>query len=219
MLISLPQSSIPVRWRVLLTSVLLLPLAACGGSNDQSTQPQSSTPPPTAASSSTPPSTPASPTPSAEPTRSVTKYGQLTLVFNQPAKVDAKAQPALKAYRLFQQTFRRMLGTDRDDPVLNGVAGPTVVKYVQGVLQNQRKDGDKLGGTLIVTATIKQAGQSAVLIGGCFDQSTTYGIRPNGSHYQSDVTKTQPKLQIAALATPFTGGWRITDYKLESSAC
>jgi hypothetical protein len=143
----------------------------------------------------------------------------LTLVFNQPATVDAKARPALKTYRVFQQTFRGMLGTDRDDPLLASVAGPSVVQYVQKVLQNQRKDGDRLGGTLTVTAKVQQVGQAAVLIGGCFDQSKSVVIRPNGSRYQSDVIKKQPRLEIGAIASMSAGGWRITDYRLEKNPC
>jgi hypothetical protein len=92
------------------------------------------------------------PTPTADPTQAITKYGQLTLVFNQPASVDPRARSAMRAYRVFQQTFRKILGTSIDAPSLKAVAGPNAVAYVQGVLQNRVKDGDKLGGTLTVTA-------------------------------------------------------------------
>jgi len=149
----------------------------------------------------------------------ITKYGQLTLVHNQPATVDAKARPAMKAYRVFQQIFRGILGTSTDDPLLKTVAGPSAVTYVQGVLQNQVKDGDKLGGTLTVTAKVQQAGKSIVLLGGCFDQSKSYGIRPNGTHYVDPVIKEEPRPGVAAVASVTAGGWRITDYQLNGDPC
>lgn len=205
--------------RILLGSLLVFSLVACGGSDDSSSEPLSSTPQPSGTGSSRPPSASSSPTPSTEPTRTTAKYGQLTLVLDQPPVVDAKARPALKTYRTFQQVFRGMLGTDRDDPSLTSVAGPSVVSYVQRVLQNQRKDGDRLGGTLTVTATVGQVGQAMVLIGGCFDQSKSFGIRPNGSHYVSEVVKKEPRLQVNAVASFTGGGWRITEYELKSSPC
>jgi hypothetical protein len=207
-------------WPLLLASVLASSLVACGGDDDKSGDLPSLTPQPssTGMPSTTPSSSP-KPTPTAEPTQFVTKYGQLTLVFNQPQAVDAKARPALRTYRAFQQTFRGMLGTDRDDPLLSTFAGPTVISYVQRVLQNQRKDGDRLGGTLTVTAKVEQVGQASILIGGCFDQSKSFGIRPNGSHYVADVVKKQPRLQVGAIATTTSGSWRITDYRLEKNPC
>jgi hypothetical protein len=202
----------------LLAAVLTVSLTACGGKDDAGGLPSLTTQP-SSTDSTTPSGTPSSPAPSAEPTQTVTKYGQLTLVFNQPATVDAKARPALRTYRVFQQTFRGMLGTDTNNPLLTSVAGPNVVKYVQKVLQNQLKDGDRLGGTLTVTAKVGQVGQASVLIGGCFDQSKSYGIRSNGSHYVADVVKKQPRLQVGAIASSTSGGWRITDYRLESNPC
>jgi hypothetical protein len=206
---------------LLVTSALLLTVAACGGNDDKSsdlptTPPSSSSTPSTAPSSIVPTSTPS---PTVEPTQTITKYGQLTLVFNQPATVDAKARPAMKAYRVFQQIFRGMLGTSTDDPLLKTVAGPSAVTYVQGVLQNQVKDGDKLGGTLTVTAKVEQVGQAIVLLGGCFDQSKSYGIRPNGTHYVAEVVKKKPTLHVTAIASPGAAGWQITDYRLKSGAC
>jgi hypothetical protein len=203
----------------LLAVGLVAGAASCGGKDDNAGGLPTLTPRPSSTDSVSPTSTPSSPKPTAEPAQTITKYGQLTLVFNQPATVDAKARPALKTYRVFQQTFRGMLGTDRDDPLLTAVAGPSAVQYVQKVLQNQRKDGDRLGGTLTVTAKIQQVGQAAILIGGCFDQSKSYGIRPNGSHYVADVVKKQPRLQVSSIASSASGGWRITDYRLESNPC
>jgi hypothetical protein len=203
-------------WPVLLSAALLCSLAACGGKDDKAAGLPTLTPEPSTPSTSAPPSTP---TPTADPTQVVTKYGQLTLVFNQPANVDSKARPALKAYRVFQQTFRGILGTDTFDPTISSVAGPTVVAYVQKVLKNQTKDGDRLGGTLTVTAKVEQVGQASVLIGGCFDQSKSVVIRPNGSRYQSDVIKQQPRLEVGAIASQSAGGWRITDYRLEKNPC
>lgn len=204
-------------WPLLLATALACSLTACGGKDDKSsdlpTLPSEST-----SSSSTPPTTPSTPKPTAEPTQVVTKYRDLTLVFNQPATVDAKARPALKAYRAFQQAFRSTLGTDTFDPTLNAIAGPTVVAYVQKVLKNQTKDGDRLGGTLTVTATVEQVGQASVLIGGCFDQSKSYGIHPDGSHFVDDVVKKKPRLEVGSIASS-SGGWRITDYRLESNPC
>jgi len=206
---------------LLVVSALVCSLAACGGKDDAGDDlptltPGSSTSAPSTPAASTPPP---SATPSAEPTRSVTKYGELTLVFNQPAKIDTKAKSAMTSYRVFQQTFREMLGTDRNNPVITTVAGPTVVTYVKKVLQNQVKDGDRLGGTLTVTATVEEVGQASVLIGGCFDQSKTYGIRPDGKHYTPAVVKQQPRLEVGAIASPSSGGWRITDYRLENNPC
>jgi hypothetical protein len=196
---------------------LLLTLAACGGTDDKSSD-LPTTPPSSSNTPSTPPSSP-TPTPTAEPTQAITKYGQLTLVFNQPATVDAKARPALKTYRVFQQTFRKMLGTSTDDPLLKNVAGPNTVAYAQGVLQNQVKDGDKLGGTLTITAKIEQVGRVSVLLGGCFDQSKSYGIRPNGTHYGNDVVKKNPRLGVTAIALNSGGAWRITEYRLDGPPC
>ncbi|WP_405055911.1 hypothetical protein OG474_24585 [Kribbella sp. NBC_01505] len=203
---------------MLLSTALVCSLAACGGKDDKSSDLPTLTPEPTT-SSSTPSTTPSAPTPTAEPTQVVTKYRDLTLVFNQPAKVDANARQALKAYKLFQQAFRSTLGTDTLDPTLDTVAGPTVVAYVKDVLKNQTKDGDRLGGTLTVTAAVERAGAGAVLIGGCFDQSKSYGIHSNGTHFGNDVVKKKPRLAIAAIASSSGGGWRITDYRLESTPC
>jgi hypothetical protein len=134
--------------------------------------------------------------------------------------VDARARPALRAYRVFQQTFRKILATSTDDPSLKTIAGPNAVAYVQGVLQNQVKDGDKLGGTLTVTAKVEQVGQVSVLLGGCFDQSKSYGIRPNGTHYVAPVIKEDPRLPFAAIATRgATAGWQITEYRLTDGSC
>jgi hypothetical protein len=204
-------------WTLLAASALACSLAACGGKDDSADLP-TMTPQPT--TSTPPPATPTpKPTPTAEPTQTVTKYGELTLVFNQPAVVDAKARQAVKTYRVFQQIFRGILGTSTNDPLLKGVAGPTVVQYVQGVLQNQVKDGDKLGGTLTITAKVEQVGKSLVLLGGCFDQSKTYGIRPNGKHYVSDAVKEEPRIPVSAIASPVGGGWQITAYELADGSC
>jgi hypothetical protein len=204
---------------LLVVSVLTCALAACGGKDDSADDLPTLTPQPSTPASSTPPPATPTPKPTAEPTQAITKYGQLTLVFNQPATVDAKARQAVKTYRVFQQIFRGMLGTSTDDPQLKAVAAPNVVKYVQGVLQNQVKDGDKLGGTLTITTKIQQVEKSVVLLGGCFDQSKSYGIHPGGAHYIDPVIKEQPKLNVVALAAPLGGGWQITEYRLEAGPC
>lgn len=203
-------------WPALLSAALVCSLAACGGKDDKAADLPTLTPEPSTPSTSAPPSTP---TPTADPTQVVTKYGQLTLVFNQPANVDTKARPALKVYQSFQQAFRKTLATDTFDPTLNAVAGPTVLAYVQKVLKNQTKDGDRSGGTVTVTAKVERIAGAIVLIGGCFDQSKSYGIHPNGSHFVGEAVKTQPRLRTSAIASRFNGGWQVTDYRLESGSC
>lgn len=207
-------------WPMLVTPMLLLSLAACGGNDDKSSDLPTSVPSSSNTPSTPPPSTVPTPTPSSEPTQTITKYGELTLVFNQPATVDAKARPAMKTYRVFQQIFRGMLGTSTDDPLLKSVAGPSAVKYAQGVLQNQVKDGDKLGGTLTITAKVEQVSGAIVLLGGCFDQSKSYGIRPDGTHYVAPVVKKKPRLPVTAVASAGgVTGWQITEYSLKSGSC
>jgi hypothetical protein len=203
-------------WPVLISAALACSLAACGGKDDKAGDLPTLTPEPSTPTTSTPASTP---TPTADPTQVVTKYGQLTLVFNQPAKVDAKARTALKVYQTFQQAFRQTLATDTFDPTLKAVAGPTVLAYVQKVLKNQTKDGDRSGGTVTITAKVERTADAIILIGGCFDQSKSYGIHPNGSHFVGEAVKKQPRLRIGAIASRFGGGWQVTDYRLESGSC
>ena len=206
---------------LLVVSVLTCALAACGGKDDTADDLPTLTPQPSTPATSTPPVSPTpKPTPTAEPTQTITKYGKLTLVFNQPASVDAKARQAVKTYRVFQQIFRGMLGTSTDDPLLKTVAGPSAVTYVQGVLQNQVKDGDKLGGTLTITTKVQGVGDALVVLGGCFDQSKSYVIRPNGTTYVPEVVKKRPELQVTATASAGAGaGWKITEYTLGSGPC
>ncbi|MBB6566925.1 hypothetical protein HPO96_30805 [Kribbella sandramycini] len=203
---------------MVLAAALACSLAACGGTDASSGDLPTLTPEPI--TSTSPTSTPSTtPTPTADPTQVVTKYKDLTLVFNQPANVAVETRPALKAYKLFQQAFRRTLGTNTFDPSLKTIAAPAVLDYVQKVLKNQTKDGDRLGGTLTVTATVEEAKTGIVLIGGCFDQSKSYGIHSDGTRFGNDLVKRKPRLGIQAITIRSAAGWRVSEYKLQSTPC
>lgn len=206
-------------WPMLVTPTLLLSLAACGGDGDKSSDLPTSVPSSSNTPSTPPPSTVATPTPSSEPTRTMTKYGDLTLDLRRPAKDDAKAQPAVARFLALHRSFAAMATGQTAPAELPTIATRSVIQTLNDLLAPQRKAKERAGGTLTVRVTAAQASASIAIVEGCFDQSKLVMIRPDGSRYVDATVKKSPTAVVRVTVSAPSGHWQVSEFSLKGKTC
>lgn len=206
--------------RLRLAALLVAPvmlLAACGGNDTgapamKAERPQSSSSP--SASSSLP-----SATPTVAPTRSVVTYHDLTVELRRPATVGAAGEPAVGRFLELSRDFGQMASGDKPPASLSDVAAPAVIKYLDAVLQAQRANRERSGGTIVMRVTKAQAQSEVAVVDACLDQRKLVTIRTDGTRYVDATVKRSPTLAVRATATGTTGKWRITEFALDEAKC
>jgi hypothetical protein len=196
-------------------------LVACSGSDNKGDGvPSPGDTPSVTASTPTPTaSVVASPTPTAAPTRIVSKYQDLTLVLLRPATMDPKAGPALEALQRFHELFAGMGAGGPTPAELSEVASPATVTVVNGLFKAQRQAGERGAGQLTIRITKVKVGAPLVLVDGCFDQTKLVTVRRNGTRYVDPTVKRGPTMVMQVILNNTNGPWRVDEYVLKASKC
>jgi hypothetical protein len=194
--------------------VLAATLVACGTGSDAVAPTASGDP---SAGRSSP--TPTSVVPTAAPTSSVTKYGDLTLVLDRPAKVDAKAEVGVARFWELHQAFAGMVSGGKTPASLSSIATSDVVGTLDYLLATQRKAKERGGGILSVRVTAAMASKNIAVVDGCFDQRKLVTIRPDGSRYVDPTVKEGPIKHVRVTASATAGRWLVSEYSLKGSTC
>jgi hypothetical protein len=202
---------------LLVIPTLLLTLAACGGNDDKSSD-LPTLPPSSSNTPSTPPSS-ATPTPTAEPTQAITKYGDLTLELTRPATVDAKAEIGVARFWEVHQAFATMLSGGKTPASLSSIATGDVVKSLDAAVASQRQAKEHSGGSLTVRAMVAMADRNVAVVDGCFDQTKLVTIRSNGTRYVDPTVKQGPVKHVRVTLSSTAGKWLVSEYSLKGSSC
>ena len=207
--------------RARLAALLLVPMmvlpAACGGSDDSG----GGLPVPGSDSNGapvTPPSTAATPTP-VPATSSTHKYGALTLVINHKPAPPAAAAAALQAYDGFERASHRTQATNVEDPTLAKFGAAGALQDLRGVLQGQKAQKVRTGGTITVTTKVVRTSSAATALATCYDQSKSLLVRADGTTYVGPGAKKNPKLSASVIIGNIGGVWKVTEYNLKAEPC
>jgi len=193
-------------------------LAACGGNGDSgASATKAERPQPSSSPSASSPIPSARPT--VAPTRSVVTYHDLTVELRRPATVGAAGEPAVGQFLELSRDFGQMASGDKPPASLADVAAPAVIKYLDAVLQAQRANRERAGGTIVMRITKAQTQSAVAVVDACLDQRKLVTIRTNGTRYVDATVKRSPTLAVRATVTGTTGKWRITEFALNEAKC
>lgn len=208
------------RLAVLLLAPLAVLPAACGGGDDTGGLPTvSDSSAPASATPGTPSATgSASPAPTTQPTRSVGKYGNLTVDLRRPSGLSASASAAVVTFQQLHLSFGALAAGASSLPMSRS-AEPVVVKYLDAVLKPQLGRKEHSGGTMTVRVTKAQVSGEVAAVNGCLDQTKLITYRVNGTKYVDASIRRNPTLTIQTTLSRSSGMWRVSNYVLKESRC
>ena len=159
------------------------------------------------------------PTPTAAPTRVVSKYQDLTLVLLRPATMDPTAGPALEVLQRFHQLFAGIAAGGSTPAELSQVASAATVGVINGLFKAQRQAGERGAGQLTIRTTKVKVGTSLVMVDGCFDQTKLVTVRADGTRYVDPTVKRGPTMALRVMLSKTSGPWQVDEYVLKASKC